>query len=968
MTVGGFIPLEVEEFAGLYTNVVTALDAPVYQGSARGKIRTSALEAKNLRFIPGGFLGRDGLTTAFDFGGTRKATHIAQLITQQDQRQILVVADDGGLYGEPTSGQALVALKTDWAPATAIGHSATLFDREHLAVSDGRVGSGSPVVWDRTNLDRMSPSGPGKSHTLAAGAAGLVTNGDHKVVVIFETRHGFRPAPSESVEITVAGNTKIAASNIPLGPSWVVRRILAMTTAAGASFFFVSDSSAGMIIDDNTTTTTTIDVADATLSAGTLVDKLFRRVVLPEVAGVLAYGDRLAAWGARERIALDNLDFDGGFDPANPAVPAGWTGGSGTPPSSEGPNNPAGASGTGWSNPTNVFTSNNAYAVATVPAGGTTNDLDVTNFGFSVPGTATIDGITVKIERHKDPADPESSSLKDQTVQLLKAGAPIGNNKASGVWPTFDQVRSYGASSDLWGTTWTPAEVNATNFGIRLAVKEVLGIVPVDALVDHITITANYTLAGGGGAGGGSQEKDDVYFGHAYKIAGNGVDDIRGDIKLAIDTDTSTLFFPPGTKLKFRVRAKRTPGLAAGALRIALDNTSTPLLITAAQLTTQWEPYESSEITIESPPTQLEVRGDSDGTNPLTNGESVFVDDIQIFPAETPFQSSRVYISDPSDPEAYDGVKGFIQVSPDDGQKVVTTFKFRDLLFIVKERSLYVTRNDGVNPPSLWPVNFVDNIGCDSLHGVAVAGEQFAIISYRAGVYAIFGLRPVKINQEIQQSPAGFVSWDDREEPQAYKNHVMIDPEKKNIYLSVVRSGGTWPNRTFVLNYWKGWGEQERKWSHDDWNLPSFTPANVVTASALIEESSKQSLFFGSEELNLFRNAGTSDDSNVIEHSYRGAYAGFQGSYGDNLFGALSIHGLTSGSNLIIEALEIDETLNTFSQVGGETLTAAKYLELQTNLTALKLSYRLRSNTLDSTIRVDSMTIWGRAWQQVGIM
>ena len=964
MTVGGFKPLEVEEFAGLYTNVVTALDAPVYQGSARGKIRTSALEAKNLRFIPGGFLGRDGLTTAFDFGGTRKATHIAQLITQQDQRQILVVADDGGLYREPAAGQTLVALKTDWAPATAIGHSATLFDREHLAVSDGRVGSGSPVVWDRTNLDRMSPSGPGKSHTLAAGAAGLVTNGAHKLVVIFETRHGYRPAPSESVEITVAGNTKIVASNIPLGPSWVVRRILAMTTAAGASFFFVSDSSAGMIIDDNTTTTTTIDVADATLSAGTLVDKLFRRIGLSEQAGMLSYGTRMVTWGGRTRIQLPNLDFDGGFDPANPTIPAGWVAG-GTPTNLEGPNDPTAA--TGWTNPTNIFSSNNARASEIVAASATSGTLQGTGFGFSIPGGATITGIIVKIERRQSGQPVQTGEIEDNRVQLKKA-APVGNNKAvSGPWPTNDAVRSYGSSADLWGAAWTPAEINAANFGVELQVNEIIGLDSRTAEVDHVTIIVHYGF-GAGGAAGGAKEESDVYFGFAYKITGDGATDIRGDINLSIPTETSKNNFPPEKKIRIRVRAKKSSGLLAGAVRLALDSTDMAFLLTASQVTTGWVDYESDPLTVESFPTVVTLRGDSDGTSPLTNLEHMIVDDIRIYPADEPFESSLLRVSDASDPEAFDGVKGLIQVSPDDGQKVVTAFKFRDLLFILKERSLYVTRDDGVNPPSLWPVNFVDNIGCDSLHGAVVAGEQFAIISYRAGVYAIFGLRPVKINQEIQQSPAGFVSWDDREEPQAYKNHVMIDPEKKNIYLSVVRSGGTWPNRTFVLNYWKGWGEQERKWSHDEWNLSSFTPNDIVTASALIEESSKQSLFFGSEELNLYRHANGNDDGNVIEHSYRGAFAGFQGSYGDNLFGALAIHGLTSGSNLIIEALLIDETLTTLSQAGGETLTAAKYLELQTNLTALKLSYRLRSNTLDATIKVDSMTIWGRAWFKTGIM
>ncbi|MCB7129405.1 MAG: hypothetical protein J3T61_07700, partial [Candidatus Brocadiales bacterium] len=898
---------------------------------------------------------------AFDFGGTRKATHIAQLITQDDQRQILVVADDGGLYREPAAGQTLVALKTDWAPATAIGHSATLFDREHLAVSDGRVGSGSPVVWDRTNLDRMSPSGPGKSHTLAAGAAGLVTNGDHKLVVIFETRHGYRPAPSESVEITVAGNTKIVVSNIPTGPDWIVRRIVAMTTAGGASYFFVTASSAGMIIDDNTTTTTTIDVADATLSAGTLVDKLFRRIGLSEQAGMLSHGTRMVTWGGRTRIQLPNLDFDGGFDPANPTIPAGWQAG-GTPASSGSPHDPSVASG--WTNSNNIFTSNDVRAVATAAAGGSTPTLQATGFGFSIPGGATITGIIVTIERRQVGA----GRAIDVSVRVRKSGGPVGENKAKAeLFPLEDEIESYGSSIDLWGTTWTPAEINNALFGMEFQAQEITASDAVQAEVDHVTIAVHYTTAGGGAAGG-SKEESDAYFGFAYKITGDGATDIRGDIDLPISTEISKLNFPPGEKIRVRVRAKKSPGLLSGAVRLALDSTSQAFLLTAAQVTTGWADYESGSITVESFPTVVTLRGDSDGANPLTNLEYMIVDDIRIYPDATPFDSSVVRVSDASDPEAYDGVKGFLQVSPDDGQKVVTCFEYRDLLFICKERSLYVTRDDGINPPSLWKVNFVDNIGCDSLHGAVVAGEQFAIISYRAGVYVTFGSRPVKVIQEIQQSPAGFVSWDDREEPQAYKNHVMVDAEQKNIYLSVVRSGGTWPNRTFVLNYWLGWAQDQRKWSYYDWNLPSFTPTNIVTASALIEESSKQSLFFGSQELNLFRHAGTSDDANLIEYVHRAAYLGFQGSYGDNLFGGLSIHGLTSGSNLIIEALEIDETLNTFSQGGGETLTAAKYLELQTNLTALKLSYRLRSNTLDATLKVDKMTVWGRPWAETGIM
>lgn len=87
-----------------------------------------------------------------------------------------------------------------------------------------------------------------------------------------------------------------------------------------------------------------------------------------------------------------------------------------------------------------------------------------------------------------------TSALQDLTVQLLKAGSPVGSNKASSTgWSTSKTTVGYGSSSDLWGTTWTPADLNASNFGVRFAGKNVVtGIADVTASLDYISVTVTY--------------------------------------------------------------------------------------------------------------------------------------------------------------------------------------------------------------------------------------------------------------------------------------------------------------------------------------------------------------------------------------------------------------------------------------------------------------------------------------------
>jgi hypothetical protein len=91
-----------------------------------------------------------------------------------------------------------------------------------------------------------------------------------------------------------------------------------------------------------------------------------------------------------------------------------------------------------------------------------------------------------------NPTNGAAAVLQDATVQLLKAGSPVGSNKASGsTWSTNSTTVTYGSSADLWGTTWTAADLNATNFGLRFAAKNP-GAASATASLDWVSIQVTY--------------------------------------------------------------------------------------------------------------------------------------------------------------------------------------------------------------------------------------------------------------------------------------------------------------------------------------------------------------------------------------------------------------------------------------------------------------------------------------------
>lgn len=220
-----------------------------------------------------------------------------------------------------------------------------------ISYSDGTWGAGGTVsyAWDGTFFVLAIPDnetfqyqqyGPNDSTSSTAGTVSLrgqISPGKHQCQVMFLTRQGAITAPSPPLTFVANGGQYLSVTNIPIGPSNVVARILAFTGGQGAYFFYIPATPQinGQVvgtatqINDNTSTSAILDFSDNTLFAGlgisTPGNNLANQIVLEGALGWGFYGSRLISWGQRNRIQnFLNLGFDGGYYPTDPTIPCGW--------------------------------------------------------------------------------------------------------------------------------------------------------------------------------------------------------------------------------------------------------------------------------------------------------------------------------------------------------------------------------------------------------------------------------------------------------------------------------------------------------------------------------------------------------------------------------------------------------------------------------------------------------------------
>jgi len=150
-----------------------------------------------------------------------------------------------------------------------------------------------------------------------------------------------------------------------------------------------------------------------------------------------------------------------------------------------------------FNNEANSIGSDNNRASATALVAlfnGTTHYLKVTGFGFTIPSYASICGVKVEIEKRAGGL-AIGAWIRDNDIRIVKNNSVTGTDGGDDAtdWGS-EAIYTYGGTTDMWGvTSLTPADVNASNFGVAISASmKGLAIVFPSAQIDNIRVTVYY--------------------------------------------------------------------------------------------------------------------------------------------------------------------------------------------------------------------------------------------------------------------------------------------------------------------------------------------------------------------------------------------------------------------------------------------------------------------------------------------
>ena len=933
----GLSPIPIENFGGLVT-------LPELADLARGM----SPDCQNVIFLPGQVRTREGLTVPFTASSV-KFNSIAKYTTPGFVNRIMAFGSNGTLYKENPAGTLAVVRSGLVADSYMI--SDTLFGRHYCAFYNGRVGGDIPLSFDDANVHRVSPEGPAAGPSLAdesqtghqtgqdadqeltgadtgniAQSFQVAADSEIYSLELWMKKLG-TPFGQMSVQIetnssgvpsgTILGSSSseaVSASQLGTDYGWVEFSFLEpVKVTASTTYWIVLGGEAGYDTAYVSATTAAVwGIADtgsytggnlATYAASAWTDVTAKDALFRLTTGLVPEGKHKAICWFQTKT--------GYWTKCSP--PVSWE-----------------AAGEKAVEVTDIPTGPDWVAkrlLAFTSAGGESY--------YHIPSKMALDDNTTT-SLTVDFSDEEllTSELADYLFRLRQVSKPLG------VFATVNRL--------LW---WSPRALMTSwrNIGF-----------------DGGFASSGEPLGWKKGAGfqGGSQETTEAVFGHSWKIEGDGTTAWRGEIRqnAAKESWSGGLQIRANTAYKVRARVKRTDGLTSGSLIIDLRGggvVEQGLSVNAATATEDWVEYEATLTDgIASVPDGLELVVAATGT--LTDGESFYVDEIEIFEAAEPWHASTVFVSKAFQPEALDALDGLLQVARDDSHALRSVFSLNNLIYLVKERSIWVTEDDGVDEASQWNLRLVSpSVGTFSPKGVCV-GEDWAIILSFDGVYLFNGTQPEPISDEIRPT------WQSINWPQAHKSWVEADLVNKRIYIGIPTAAATEPDKVLMLDYTEGFGLEGFKafqegqavtGSGRKWTVWTIS-ANAGSLVRRENEKAQAMLFGGNGKIYELNRAATDDDGVAIDSYYRTGSVKASAAVLD-FFGYLSAHVRGSG-NLLVDLYKPNNSLEPVTPAYALSDPAAEDLERFLEFEADRASVRFRTNQVDHWFSLSKCVLWGR--------
>ena len=139
---------------------------------------------------------------------------------------------------------------------------------------------------------------------------------------------------------------------------------------------------------------------------------------------------------------------------------------------------------------TNVYTSNNSYAVFDSQ----NDEASFDDFGFAIPSNATITGIEVAVEGNRTSPRTIDVRLSSNNGSTWTSGSGTGVKNFGSTFTASDSTVVLGSPSDTWGRSWSASDFSDTNFRLEL---DAVTTAPGDALsIDQLQVKVHYVLKG----------------------------------------------------------------------------------------------------------------------------------------------------------------------------------------------------------------------------------------------------------------------------------------------------------------------------------------------------------------------------------------------------------------------------------------------------------------------------------------
>jgi hypothetical protein len=126
-----------------------------------------------------------------------------------------------------------------------------------------------------------------------------------------------------------------------------------------------------------------------------------------------------------------------------------------------------------------------------------TRYLEASKFSHSIPAGATINGIALEVD-----FTLAGNGVQDYDIRISGVTAGLSDNLSESANLPSNTTKTWGGSSELWGKTWTIAELEADTFTAYISATGTSPSNFFSTNIDYVKTIVYYTEAGGGGGGG----------------------------------------------------------------------------------------------------------------------------------------------------------------------------------------------------------------------------------------------------------------------------------------------------------------------------------------------------------------------------------------------------------------------------------------------------------------------------------